>query len=79
MNYEQIIDGYNELRENCLMIAKNNPELFDEGAWFKNAIIDSDITLHYSEEGVHCYGSAFTTKTMSSEHFQFMIPFERLK
>lgn len=79
MDYQKIIDGYNELREECLMIAKNNPELFDEGAWFKTAIVDSDITLDYSDDGVHCRGYAYTTQTMSSQHFQFVIPFERLK
>lgn len=78
MNYEEMIDGYNELREQCLMIAKNNPEVFDEGAWLRNAIVDSDITLDYSSQGIHCRGNAYTTQTMSSEYFQFIVPLEML-
>jgi len=80
MNYEQIIDGYNELREKCLKLAKaNNGALMDSGAWFKSAIIDSDVTLDYSESGIHGYGDAYTTQTMSTEYFSFVIPYSLIE
>lgn len=80
MNYEQVIDGYNELREKCLELAKSNDgALMDSGAWFKTAIMDSDITLYYSEDGIHGYGNAYTTQTMSTEYFSFVIPYSLLE
>jgi hypothetical protein len=79
MSYQEMIDGYNDLREVCLMIAKNNPELFHDGARFKMAIVDSDVTLDYSSDGIHGHGSAYTTQTMSQEYFSFIIPFEVLE
>jgi len=80
MDYEQMIDGYNELREKCLELAKaNNGALMDEGAWFKSAIMESDVTLDYSENGIHGHGNAYTTQTMGHEYFSFVIPYELLE
>ena len=80
MNYEDIIEGYNELRERCLELAKANSDtLMHDGAWFKTAIMESDITLDYSESGIHGHGNAYTTQTMSTEYFSFVIPFDMLK
>ncbi|AXG66229.1 hypothetical protein SEA_ANNADREAMY_134 [Streptomyces phage Annadreamy] len=80
MNYEEIIDGYNELRERCLELAKaNNGALMDNGAWFMTAIMESDITLDYSEGGIHGWGNAYTTQTLTTEYFSFVIPFELLE
>lgn len=80
MNYEEIIDGYNDLREKCLELAKvNSDDLMDNGAWFKTAIMESDVTLDYSEGGIHGHGNAYTTQTMSTEYFSFVIPFELLE
>jgi hypothetical protein len=80
MKYEEMIDGYNELREKCLHIAKqNNGRLMDSDAWLRFAIMESDITLDYSEQGIHCHGSAYTTQTMSNEHFDFVIPYSELE
>jgi hypothetical protein len=79
MKYEEIIEGYNDLRERCLDLAKQNTELMDSGAWFIGAIMDRDITLDYSANGIHGYGNAYTTQTMDNEYFSFVIPFELLE
>ncbi|QOI67518.1 hypothetical protein SEA_BEUFFERT_140 [Streptomyces phage Beuffert] len=80
MNYEEIIDGYNDLRERCLELAKaDSDNLMIEGAWFKSAIMESDATLDYSESGIHGHGNAYTCQTMSTEYFSFVIPFELLE
>jgi hypothetical protein len=79
MDYEKIIDGYNNLRETCLLIAKSNDELMGEYAWLRFAICDPDITLELAPDGVVCYGSAYTRQTMDNEHFSFTIPFEYLE
>ncbi|WNN94716.1 hypothetical protein SEA_PHREDRICK_152 [Streptomyces phage Phredrick] len=79
LDYEKVIDGYNDLRETCLVIAKLNDELMGPDRWLKFAIQDSDITLMFTERGIVCYGSAYTTQTMDNEHFSFMIPFEYLE
>lgn len=79
LDYEKVIDGYNELRETCLVIAKLNTELMGSDAWLKFAITESDITLGFTQDGIVCYGSAYTTQTMSNEHFDFIIPFEYIE
>lgn len=79
MDYETIIESYNELRERCLIIAKLNDELMGSDAWLKFAIDDSDIKMYYSEQGIVCFGSCFTTQTMSNEHFNFTIPYSYIE
>lgn len=80
MDYEEIIEGYNDLREKCLKLAKaNNGALMGSDAWLQGAIMESDITLDYSDNGIHCNGSTYTTQTMCHEHFGFVIPFNVLK
>jgi hypothetical protein len=79
MDYEQVIDGYNSLRETCLVIAKLNSELLGEYKWLQFAILDSDITLEFAHDGIVCYGSAYTTQTFSLESFSFTIPFSYLE
>jgi len=79
MDYENIIDSYNALREECLQIAKFNLELMGSYAWLQFAICDSDITLGFSPEGIACFGSAYTTQTMSNEFFEFTIPIEYIE
>ncbi|QIN94141.1 hypothetical protein PP459_gp092 [Streptomyces phage Wakanda] len=79
MNYEEIIEGYNSLREKCLELAKKNPALFGEDAWLRGAIQEEDITLDFIEGvGVECHGLAYTTQTMDHEVFCFVIPFSEL-
>lgn len=80
MKYEEMIDGYNELREKCLEIAKrDNGRLMDSDAWLRFAIMESDITLAFTGYGIECYGSAYTTQTMDHEHFSFTIPLSELE
>jgi len=79
MDYEKLIDGYNSLRETCLVIAKLNDELMGSDRWLKFAIMDSDINLEFAGDGIVCYGSAYTTQTMDNEHFSFTIPFEYIE
>lgn len=79
MNLEEIIDGYNDLREKCLELAKANPVLLGEYAWLQYAIQESDITLYFIEGvGVECSGHAYTSQTMDNEPFDFIIPFSEL-
>ncbi|UUG69454.1 hypothetical protein SEA_SHAM_143 [Streptomyces phage Sham] len=80
MDYEKIIDGYNELREKCLELAKaNDGALMDSDRWLRGAIMESDITLDYSEQGIHCHGSTYTSQTMDNECFSFIIPFDLIE
>jgi hypothetical protein len=78
MNLEEIIDGYNILRDRCLAIAKKSPALLGEYAWLRYAISDGDITLGFTEDGINCYGNTYTTQTMDHEWFDFLIPFSEL-
>lgn len=80
MKYEEMIDGYNELREECLGLAKmDNGKLLGEYAWLRFAILDSDIILAFTGYGIQCYGSAYTTQTMDHEYFDFTIPLSELE
>ncbi|QBZ72423.1 hypothetical protein SEA_CIRCINUS_169 [Streptomyces phage Circinus] len=80
MDLEQIIDGYNNLRERCLELAKQNPALFGDSAWLRYAIQESDITLYFiAGVGVECSGMAYTSQTMDNEPFDFIIPFSELE
>lgn len=80
MNYEEIIDGYNELREKCLKLAKQNRgRLMGADSWLQYAISESDITLWFYEDGIECSGHAYTSQTMSDEPFNFRIPMELIK
>jgi hypothetical protein len=80
MNLEEMIDGYNDLREKCLRVGrKNNAELLADSAWLRYAIDEIDITLEYQNDGVYCYGCTYTTQTMSLESFGFLIPFSELE
>lgn len=77
MSYEEIIDGYIELRDICLKLAKQNDgKLMGADSWLQYAICDSDITLWFYEDGIECSGHAYTSQTMSSEPFNFRIPME---
>lgn len=80
MNLEEIINGYNELRDKCVRLAKENKgELMGEFAWLRGALSDGDITLGYYPDGICCYGSTYTTQTMESEWFSFTIPWSELE
>ncbi|QIQ63011.1 hypothetical protein SEA_MOAB_147 [Streptomyces phage Moab] len=80
MNYEEMIDGYNELREKCLKLAKqDNGKLMDTDAWLQYAIMEEDIKLYFYPDGIECCGRAYTSQTMCSEPFSFKIPMELLK
>ncbi|QNN99223.1 hypothetical protein SEA_FAUST_141 [Streptomyces phage Faust] len=80
MDYEKMIDGYNELRERCLELAKkNNGKLMGSDAWLCFAIMDTDITLYFYEDGIECSGMAYTSQTMCSEPFNFRIPMDLIK
>lgn len=77
MNFEEIIEGYDELREICLKLAKqNNGRLMSSDAWLQYAICQDDITLAFYENGIECSGYAYTSQTMSDEPFNFRIPME---
>jgi hypothetical protein len=79
MDLEEIIAGYNDLREKCLEIAKrNNGALMGSDAWLRFAITESDITLGFTSIGIECYGSAYTSQTMDNESFSFIIPLHEL-
>jgi hypothetical protein len=80
VKYEKMIEGYNELREKCLELAKqDNGRLMEGHSWLRFAILDTDITLSFTERGIECYGSAYTTQTMDYEYFCFTIPLSELE
>jgi hypothetical protein len=80
MNYEEMIDGYNNLREKCLKLAKqDNGKLMGADSWLQHAISAEDITLWFHEDGIECSGVAYTFQTMCSEPFSFRIPMQLLK
>lgn len=80
MKYEEMINGYNELREKCLELAKkDNGKLMEGYSWLRFALLDTDITLSFTGYGIECYGSAYTTQTMDHEYFCFTIPLSELE
>jgi len=80
MNYEEIIEGYNSLREICLKLAKqNNGRLMGADSWLQYAISEGDITLWFYENGIECSGYTYTSQTMSDESFSFRIPMELIE
>jgi hypothetical protein len=80
MSLEEIIEGYNSLREKCLELAKRDSgALMGQDAWLRWAIQEQDITLDFIEGvGIECHGLAYTTQTMDHEVFCFVIPFSEL-
>jgi len=71
---ERMIDGYNDLRERCLALAKEaGGERMGHDAWLRYALREDDITLRYTVDGIQCSGHAFTTQTQSNEWFCFTI------
>lgn len=80
VNYEEIIEGYNELVEKCYLIIKNDDgTIMGSDYWLRFAICESDITLDFRGEGIYCYGTCYTTQTMSEESFAFMIPLKKIE
>jgi hypothetical protein len=80
MNYEEIIEGYNSLRETCFKLAKqNNGRLMGADSWLQYVLDERDMTLWFYEDGVECTGMTYTSQTMSDESFCFRIPMELIK
>lgn len=80
MNYEKIIEGYEELRKKCYELAiRNKGALMHEDAWLRTALCDEDIEMMFYPGGIHCRGSVFTCQTQSIESFSFNIPLEELE
>ena len=80
MNYEEIIDGYIELREKCYKLAKkDHGKLMGDDYWLRFALMESDISLEFRESGIYCYGTCFTAQTMDNESFGFLIPLNELE
>jgi hypothetical protein len=80
MNYEEMIEGYNDLRDKCVDLAKkDNGKLMGSDSWLRNSILSEDITLDYSDEGIHCNGYTYTSQTMGNEPFMFVIPFGEIE
>ncbi len=80
MELEEIIEKYNELRAKCITLAKrDNGKLMGSDAWLR-FVIDADATtLEYRENGIQCYGWAFSSQTMGNEFYSFLIPFSELQ
>jgi hypothetical protein len=75
----RVIDIYDDLRSKCYALArKNDGELMGEDAWLRNAMSDTDITLEWRNDGMHCRGLAYTSQTWDHEPFAFTIPWERI-
>jgi hypothetical protein len=79
MNYEEIIEGYKNLRYKCYELAMNDDKLLGSDAWLKYAIQEDEINLWFYENRIECSGMTYTSQTMSSESFCFSIPMELLK
>jgi hypothetical protein len=80
VNFEEIIEGYEKLRERCYEAGKyGNKNLLGDYYWLRFAIIESDISLEFRENGIRCYGNCYTTQTMSNEFFEFTVPFSELE
>lgn len=76
---EEIIEAYNSLRERCCKLAKaDRGELMGKDAWLRHALSERDITLAWTTDGIQCWGSTYTSQTLESEWFDFIIPHERL-
>jgi hypothetical protein len=79
MDYEHVIDTYNDLRENCLKIARSKPEYLGEYGWLRYAILESDITLFLCPGFIECNGVCYTSQTMCHESFSFRIPINEIR
>lgn len=80
MSYEEVIDEYNDLREKCYELARmNDGELMGSSSWLRGVILESEINLDYSQEGIHCHGHTYTSQTMDHEYFDFIIPLSELE
>lgn len=74
-----VIDDYNRLREACYELARAHcGELMADDAWLRYALQESDLNLEFQGDAIECWGSAYTTQTMSREPFRFRLPLEQV-
>jgi hypothetical protein len=65
MNYEEIIDGYMELREKCYKLAKkDHGKLMGDDYWLRFALMESDISLEIRESGMRASDSSFLSMNL---------------
>ena len=79
LNYEEVINGYNDLRERCLKLAKDSKDILGEYSWLRGAITESDITLYFYDDRIECNGVTYTSQTMDHEFFTFLIPISMIE
>jgi hypothetical protein len=80
MSYENLIEEYEALRSKCYKAIKNGDKaLLGGDYWLRAAIQEEDIQMVASYNGIECYGSAYTTQSMSNEHFDCVIPYSELE
>lgn len=80
MEYERLIEGYEILQRKCYKAAmKDNGRLMGEDAWLRHALQEFEIRMMFTPGGINCYGSTYTTQTVSEESFSFVIPMSELE
>lgn len=79
MDYESIIDGYDKIREQCYKIVKSDLSILGDFNWLRAAIQEEDIQLSILGGDIQCSGYCYTTQTMSSEYFYFIVPVKRIE
>lgn len=74
------IDAYHDLRARCYKLAReNNAQLMESFSWLQYALMEEELQLIARPDGsVICHGSTYTSQTQSNEHFEFIIPAEKL-
>lgn len=79
MDFEKIIDQYNDIHEAAYQYMRANPECLGRMQWLKPAIGTGDFQIAAGRESIVCYGNTYTTQTMSHESFEFQILYMDLK
>lgn len=75
---ENLIETYERLRNRAYEIARQNPKvIMGDDAWLFNAMNTNDMVLMANSDGITVYGSCWTSQTMTTEFFSFIIPYDR--
>ena len=80
MDYEEIVERYEKLREKCYRAMKNDVKTLGSDAWLYFAIKENELELFVLGSGsINCSGNTYTTQTMSTESFSFILSKEEIE
>ena len=77
--YAAVIEAYADLRSKCYRAAvASRGALMGADAWLCFALGETDLELEAHTDGIYCYGTTYTTQTMSNENFEFTLSYANL-